>query len=344
MADSFVIEEATGSDRIRVVLENHDLPQGRPRRGAAFNLGGKVERTVIRLDGRTTPIIHARYPDFHPTKVQGHLRDHLAAQVGHAKSQMRALERLRQRMRAVTCTWSDLRWTAFLEETNFGVEGDGDITYELNFDVIQAPGTDAGAVGARVESAPADLAAQARALIAEDMAKMAALAITSAVENTYAQALASVDASLANLADACADFESADTRLTAPALAVLGKAAEAQAQIGAALQTGAMLLASGGGDVLTLLTTDVAAQVAAWWAWAYGLELDLSSVADGVRTIAFTARQRINATTRLYVVKQGDTLESIARGMLGSAARATEIGYRPSDIQPGRTIRIPLGG
>jgi len=141
MADEFapfIIRDAV-NQKIEVKLDSVDLPHGRPRREAAFELGGEVNVDEVWLDGRSDPVIHVHQPRNRPLVVKGHFRDHLVGASGHARDMVRALNGFLFRAREVLCIWGDFRWRAFLKEAKFPVESAHEITYELTFTVLEGP-------------------------------------------------------------------------------------------------------------------------------------------------------------------------------------------------------------
>jgi hypothetical protein len=94
-------------------------------------------------------------------------------------------------------------------------------------------------------------------------------------------------------------------------------------------------------DVQRRLTVAHANAIAEGWRAQFDCVLTLDDVLDGMRTVRAEARRRQRAADRLYRVKPGDTLESIASALLGSAARAGELGVREDELAPGRLLRLP---
>jgi response regulator of citrate/malate metabolism len=91
-------------------------------------------------------------------------------------------------------------------------------------------------------------------------------------------------------------------------------------------------------DALEVVT---AASLYRWWAFRDDAVYACTEIADVMRQVQATARRRLQKADRLYMVKTGDTLESIALARLGSIARASEFGLLPQQLLPGRFIRIP---
>jgi hypothetical protein len=95
-------------------------------------------------------------------------------------------------------------------------------------------------------------------------------------------------------------------------------------------------------DPRSMLTQTTGDAIAGFQANVLAASLELRATQASMRSLQFTANQRIASTTRLYQVAPGDTLESIAALKLGSPARAGDLGIRPQDLRPGRLIRLPL--
>lgn len=357
MADTFTIEEAAGADRIKVVLQDHDMPFGRPRRSDAFELGGPVNREKIYLDGRPEPIIHARQAQEAPIVIRGHLRDRFTGQPGDAYATVKQLERIRHRMRLLKLTWWEMTWTAFMAEAKLPVQGTSDFTYEIHFDILSGPSTEPADNPDRMfgpQAAPADLSAQIRDMLIADRLKMAALFLSRTMLDPLSAAYDALDRALSTVEDAAAAFETAKAVANAESQRLIGKCEETKKRCddlqtamddvtstdssssadGAATGTASALQSS--------LTSSTAGAEAAYWAWLCQAIINLQTTRDTMRTLQLTARRRINSTTRLYVVADGDTLEKIAIQQLGSASRANDLGLRPADLKTGRVIRIPL--
>ena len=354
MPDQFVIEELTGTDPIKVTLEEHELPFGRPRRGGAFDVGGPVNHDKIYLDGRIPPIIHAKQPQFHPVHIHSHFRDRFKAEPDRAWGFVQQLEQMRQNMRLLSLTWWKLTWTAFMADGRFPVEGTGDFTYEIRFEILSGPSTKPYVDDdrlLRLTSSPADLAAETRAMFAADRAAMLAVFLSRISFNVVDDAFANVDTALGLVEDAAASFESAPARADAEGKRLIGRAEEAksrcddlQAQLdNLNVTNSASATASGTAAALaSVLTSPAADAEAAYWAWLYAAAADVLAGKDNLRKMQYTARQRINATKKLYVVADGDTLERIALANGLPASKANDLGYTAADLKVGRTLRIPI--
>lgn len=357
MADEFRIEELTGTDPQSVVLTGKELPFGRPRRGGAFDLGGPVNHDTIYLDGRIEPIVHAKQAQFHPVHLKGHFRDRFTGDIGRAWAFVQSLERIRNNMRLLRLSWWQLTWTAFMADGKFPVEGTSDFEYEIRFTILSGPttqptGTDDDRL-LNMTTSPADLAADARAMLAADRANMEAVFWTHVAASSIDRAYAGVDTALSAVEDSAAAFEGAPARADAQAKQLIAKAEEAKNRCDdvQALMDGfsAPAASSSASDPrgptveeqLGVLTSSSAESQATYWAWLRQAAVNLLMAKDSMRKMQYTARQRINAAKKLYTVAEGDTLETIALKNRLPASKATEMGYRQADLTVGRTIRIP---
>ena len=83
------------------------------------------------------------------------------------------------------------------------------------------------------------------------------------------------------------------------------------------------------------------ADVVQWHVYSAATFEVLRATRATARAAAESARAPARATSTLYRVRPGDTLESIARTELGDAGRAEELGVPPSALVPGRILRLP---
>lgn len=329
----FVIEQRTGSDRKRIELADHDLPFGRPRKGAAFDLGGDVETNDVKLDGRTSPIIHTRYEDFHPTVVKGHLRDHFSGIQGAAHSTRRELERLKSRKGLVTLSIGKLTWVAFFKGAKFGYEGENDLTYELTFRVVEGPQSKAQTFTDPVVLAPVDLVANARAALAIDRAAFLAISLSRIAATQIFLAFDNLDSGLDQAESAARDLENDASTATASAMSARCQDAKAKCD--------ALLAAAQAYAAADAVPRPTAAAMGAYQQQQANACQGALETRAALQRLQISSRQIVVRGKRLYRVVAGDTLESIAMDKLGSKARAGEIGYRQPDLKPDRFILIP---
>jgi len=338
----FIIEEATGNNRIKVTLDNHDAPMGMPREQPAFSLGGENETHTIRLDGRQTPIVHTRFTVWEPVEIHGHIRDTLdggngSSFFGRAQNIVKDLQQIFDNQRKCTLSCGPFTWSAFPKKCRIPVEGVSDFTYELKFEVLSRPGFSPPKrdQDQLLESFPYDLAAQARATLAADRVALLAQQILVSTQVALATMFDQVDTALGDTMAAAQAFENAGDKGIAEANTLSARAAQASAQCDI------MLSSLSSSDPATSLTTTAQDASASFEAAVYASIADVYATKQDMRRLQYTARQRIRSTTQVYKVAPGDTLESIATTQLGSPARAHDLGYRPQDLVPGKLIRIP---
>jgi hypothetical protein len=332
----FVIEQTTGA-KIKVTLSDHDAPMGAARKSALFALGGKNEKHLVRLDGRQSPIIHTKYTVWKPNVIKGHLRDHFTGDDGHGQDVVKQLQDILDAQQPVTLTCGPWTWSAFPDEFDLPVEGLNDFTYELRFDVLSRPGQKQQQPDDdNILPFPTDLTAQAQAALAEQKALMMAAAISVSIQAALTVGFASVDSALTAAISACSAFENADLPALAQATAMAASAAQVSASCDELYSEIALLDPTGG--ALTTTTDD---QVALFQAQAFATLAELDACKSSMWSVQYTANKRIRAVSKWYVVKQGDTVDSIARDQLGSSARASDLQLQQKDLVPNRKIRIP---
>jgi hypothetical protein len=332
----FVIEEATGQNRIKVVLDQHETPFGAARKMEAFRLGGKNERHLIRLDGRQTPIVHTRFTAWKPNVIKGHIRDAFYGEDGRAQRIVDSLQAVLDNQRMVTLTCGPYTWTAFPEDFDIPVEGLRDFRYELKFDILSRPGyTPPPKDDDGVLPFPFDTTAEVREILAEDRANLLAQEIQFAVFLAWSQSLDAIDQALDDTLQAAQAFEAAPAKADAEARSMQTKALQTQQLCSDFADD---LAAADPASSMTDTSEDA---IVSFQLAQFNLLLSLEECRTRMRSVSYTANQRIRQTTRLYVVVAGDTLESIAERQLGTAARVGDLGLRPQDLKAGKTIRIP---
>jgi hypothetical protein len=332
MSDVFTFKEIDVPGPLKVELRSYDAPFGRPHTLAAFESGGEVKRTKTELPGRTEPVFQVRVANSQrDLEVSGAFRDFRMG-AGHARAMRDAVERLRLRANLLQITWGDDTWKGLLVETKYGHEGVGHLPYTLRFEIASGPGSET-AVQPVARRGGADAL---DAVLAQLRARRAPPA---ALERNFLDAfnavMSSIDSGMEAVSDAARTGEEfanranrAARRITSLATQVQGKVAELDSMMGG-LRASAMS---------TLRQAASVADVDAWRFSILGLGGDLKTA---LRETKAEERRREREGTKLYVVKPGDTLESIARSALGDAGRAGSLGYQPRDLIPGRLIRVP---
>lgn len=145
-----------------------------------------------------------------------------------------------------------------------------------------------------------------------------------------------VDAALATLQDLATSLERAQVGQVPQAAARVISAAKAAQDVVA----DAYALIESTADAAAVPSGAIDALVH-WWQAQQQTLSDLNDIADQLRTIRAEARKRTRRTMRIYEVRPGDTLESIARETMGDASRANELGIRDDQLYPGLVVPIP---
>jgi hypothetical protein len=341
-----VITEDIPEGALEVVLQGSDLPHAWPREKAAFESGGEVGREVIWIAGRNEPIIQVQQAKERPLVLTGAFRTHQHAQDGgsdtnHARSMRDALEEIRYRCNPLTLTWGDQQRACFLAESKFGEEGEHHITYELTFDTIRGVDRpERNAPQEEISEQPSALAETLAQEITERQAEWEALR-SMAVSRDVINA---VQSGLSSLSSATVSTQGTAERMQA--MTGTDKAVAARRVQSAA--DGAITAAKETASLVSKVTLDEAvpsgdpSATAGLWQAQLRTMITMLNAADQMRSMKLAARRKIQAGTRLYQVRSGDTLESIARQALGDAGRAGQLGLRPDQLKPGKLIRIPL--
>lgn len=352
MADSFTIAEIVSSgDGLTVTLAGTDAPYGQVRVTSAFESGGPVEHEEIYFPGKTKPIYQIKQARERPLVIKGAFRDHLAisydgVQDGtqHARQMRDQVEAIRLRCNPVRLTWSGAdggqERQGILSEAKYGEESSQQITYELTFK-IAVPVTPQGGDGQSfTRQDTSDTSSQSENLASANAQRASLLAsnfnVDLAVVGGLQASIATAQNALGNSTTLALAFETAPTASRAKAAQqLLGAAKSAETASLAALDfyletTVDEMVPSG----------EPLAQIA-WWNVQYSGIDDWLAILNQMRNIAAQARKQIYRTERLYLIRQGDTLESIARQTLGDASRSAQLGVRQDQLVPGLLLRIP---
>lgn len=347
VAMPFVIEEIITGGR-RVELTGSDRVQGKPREKPMFSSGGPVQHEEIYLPGRDLPIYQMQQGRQRPLVITGAFRDHQFVKDGgpvgtmHARAMRDAIEEIKQRMNPVRLTWGGETRTGVLVDTNFGEESNHQITYELTFKIARGPTTrtrDAQRSTSTSHQDASDVIGQMRQDLAARRAQVAALrqqqlAIARAAEMENAIDLA--DQGLAAAQSNAIVLEAANA----------GSVSAATTRAVGAIQVAQRLCLAAKVTVLAVppsaaFTRPTADATTAYWQAQYGTATSLDATAGQLQQLATDARSRVRSAVRVYTVRPGDTLESIARQTLGDASRAGDLGVRADQLTPGLAIRIP---
>lgn len=327
---AFTFREKDVTDPLRVELDQDDAPYGHPQDFAAFESGGEHVHKRVKLPGRRAPLYHSLFVEDEPMVVRGAFRDYLMG-AGHAKALRAKIEKVRERFNVLRITWGSEQWEGLLHRTRFGHEGDGHITYELTFSIALPPNATAGAVPTR----PTSEAEALDRVLADLKKRPSPPAFARDFASTLAAGLAAVEESLASMSDAAYALEVAQGDVFREVRRVTSLNAQVQQ---AAQRVGRVLETT---DANMAGTVTGIADIVSWTTWTLPVLGLLRTTQDAARTAAVTARQRVVATQRLYRVRPGDTLESIARAELGDASRAGALGVAQGQLVPGAILRLP---
>lgn len=152
--DSIRFTEVSGQHR-SITLFGTTAPHGHVRASAAFDLGGEVRRSLHYEPGTDEPTVHVMGINQRDLVVHGHIRQSLLSQIvstvagtattgstdlqevstEDAYELVQQIESIRAAGGLLRIVWGQVVRTGLLRETKFGVEGDGEFTYELTFDV-----------------------------------------------------------------------------------------------------------------------------------------------------------------------------------------------------------------
>lgn len=330
MATAFVFREFDVSEPLRVELRDDDAPYGHAQEEAAFEVGGEAVRKRIKLPGRREPLFHMLHPDDRPLVVRGAFRDYRMGH-GHANAMKRLIERLRARMNLLRVTWNGDQWTAVLGDALFGVEAPGHITYELTFDIGVPPDvSNAQAPSFRRPDSDA---------VERSLAKLRARRTFPArpgnLLTTLNNVMTGIESGLQAFGDAVRVVENTRDNITRQLRRVTSLGSRVMQQIAA----GERLVESTRRQLQGIAGS--AQDVSAITRWAVGQNADFRLTRATVRSVMAETSRRAAGSSKLYRVRPGDTLESIARQQLGDPGRAGDLGLSPRDLTPGRVVRIP---
>lgn len=331
---------------LSVELRDSDLPFGRPREITAFDLGGELKTERIYLPGRSTPIYQTQQPRLRDLVVRGAFRDHLksqdtgTSQVGHARAQRRLIEQIRRNANLLVISWGEESWNGLLVDAKYGIEGHHDSTYELTFAIGSTIGEGQATEQTSEQVAtPIDIAALVQRDLAAARAQLAALALRASVLQTMSTILNAVDAAQ----QAARDLTEAVTTSATVSRAAANAAAARVDGAGRATQDAARAIIKllSGTKTLAIVPDGDPGTTLSWLSASTAVLIAADSAIDRARSLRASARSSVTKAARVYVVRSGDTLESIARSELGDASRAGELGVRSDELRPGLSIRIP---
>jgi len=343
---SFTITEDV-PDGLSVVLEGSGIPFGRPREITGFETGGQLQHEKIYLPGRTSPIYQVQQARQRDLEFNGAFRDHLraqdrdAAQVGWAREMVRSIEQVRKRANLVKIEWGKDSWLGLLTETKFGWESESDVTYHLIFAIASTADTETQEAPQATEPqrTPVDIAALIQRDLAEARAQLAALAVRASALQTMVTILNAVDTAQ----QAARDLAEAVTTSATVSRAAANAAAARVDGAGRATQDAsrAIIKMLSGTKTLAIVPDGDPSLTLSWLSASTATLIAADGAIDRARSLRASARSSVTKTARVYVVRSGDTLESIARSEMGDASRSGELGVRSDELRPGLNIRIP---
>lgn len=350
MSGSLIIEEIDVSDPIRVELAGDDAPHGRRYESAAWEEGGSIELGEddgTRLPGRPKPIYHVLFDKFRPRVYRGALRDGLTGDPGHARQVVKALERIRRRANPVKVTWLDDTYEGLLVDANFGNETPGaadevsDIRYELKFSVSEVYDL------SDADPEPAPSTDDSPNLITRIAGNVAAVRANLTAVSFRAPVAAALEVGWRALEDTTSAVQAASETLeSGTAVAEQRRAAVKRTEAAAhACSAAGKALADQVNelDQETALEDRSLPSRAAFEALRAQVLQQMLALRDAMRAVAIAARAKLQASARLYLVRDDDTLDSIALGQLGARSRAEDLGLTPAQLAAarGRYIRLP---
>lgn len=301
----FFFREIDGQKR-KVLLTGGAAPFGQVRSEAAFKLGGKLRKKKTFEPGAKSPAVHTTGTEFAPIEIKGQLRDHL---VGRAEQLRQLIESVAEEGRLLQIVWNNRLYVGQLEEWLFPVEGEGQYQYELKFDIYSRGAGEEPllrtleAVGSVLSdsgfAAPlkAALGALPTSLLPFDL-RLATDALTAGVLSTLSNVIALVE-----------EFESAAADTERVGAELLGQLSTLLQRALACLSFVTRVFDEDLDDAIA--ATEWRAKQAAAAAAIDEALAQLWRAGQGVETQLSTADT--DTPERLYVTREGDTWESIAR-------------------------------
>lgn len=131
---SLFFEEIDGQKR-RVLLKDSEAPFGGQRVSSAFNLGGEVRKKSSWETGVRAPVVHITGTKELPIEVEFHLRDSMSGIAGNARNRMLLIDSIRLAARPVRVVWNGELRRGIIDKFEAGVEAPGEFKCKLVFDV-----------------------------------------------------------------------------------------------------------------------------------------------------------------------------------------------------------------
>lgn len=339
--NTFTIEEldsADGGAPLRVVLKGRDAPLGGRGSGGAFEHSTEVRQSEFYYPGQDTPTRQVMGVKRGPWAVNGNLQDR--GVVGRAAGVAAALHQLAERHRRVRISWGPLSMVGLVDKVTTKPEGLRDYNYDVS---LHIDGPDLPSAGLVV--------AQPAATTPDDLGRDTAAALTLAGDDLDAAATALAASEAVGIAEARLAYILASQALLDAVDELSAGVALSPAESGR-IEAAAITCASISPTFARLLT---AVPPPALRGWQGAVEWQRASLdaAEGAWTASDTAvatQERLARLTRgdaesTVYVRDGETLESIARDRLGDERRALEIARRNAltghRVDAGQRLTLP---
>lgn len=325
-----VFKEFDVPNPLRCNLRDDDTPYAHIQEEAGFTNGGELTMKRVVLPGRREPLYHVMRADDRPLVFRGAFRDYRMG-AGHALAQRNLIERMRDRANLLRLAYDGRQWTVLLKETSFGEEGPGHITYELTFDVGLPPDVGGATAPARNAGGSAALDRVLAQLRARPVPPPQARGILAA----FNRIMRAVEGAMEQLTDAQRQLENVRDNAVRQVRRVTSLGAQVQERT----QDMRRMMTDSENTARALFTS--VKDTVTWDTFKAGLFTDMRRVDQVARDATEDARRRQYAPARLYRVKPGDTLESIAREQLCDASRSADLGVSAAQLYTGMILRIP---
>lgn len=337
----FVIEEVDspdGLDPIVVALAGRDAPVGGRGSGGAFEIAPETRTAEFYYPGQDTPTRHVQGIKYAPLTIKGNLQDRYA-RAGHARAVAEQMELVVRRKRALRLAWGSWVYRGLSDKLQLSPETLGDINYEWTFH-IDGPDERTGVtVAGPPPASPPDLG----------RVGVAQRAIVSDKTNEAADLLDAASAAI--LTEVALAVVTAIDALTAAFEALSGTVVYSDTDLARVLDlAGSVMLTAGRLATITgALPVPGAGRAEDAAAWS-GARAEILEAAWALEAEAFATGARLEAQLRgapeeVYVARDGDTLESVARERLGDEGRAGDIarmnGLAGFRLAAGQRLLIP---
>ncbi len=131
---SLFFEEIDGQKR-KVFLQDSEAPFGGRRIKSAFTLGGEVRKHATWETGVRTPVVHITGTTELPIEIEFHLRDSETGKPGNADKRLDLIDGIRLAARPIRVVWNGRFRRGIIEKFEAGVEDAGEYACKLHIDV-----------------------------------------------------------------------------------------------------------------------------------------------------------------------------------------------------------------